>query len=104
MYVLCDSTWENDPYRAKLTFSVEVKISDAVIHCQSSFYFSLSIFSMSPTFRRAVRVQKCLLVTERGHLKELLKLKSNACSFTKSPSIEITLKRSRALRSEFPGI
>ena len=80
---ICDCTWQNDPYRAKSTFSVEVKISHAVIHCQSSFYFSLSIFGMSPTFRRAVRVQKCLLVPERGVLTELLKLRTNARSFTK---------------------
>ena len=34
---ICDSTWENDPYRAKSTFSVEVKISHAVIHCKVHF-------------------------------------------------------------------
>ena len=38
---------------------------------------------MSPTFRRAVRVQKCLFVPERGDLKELLKLRTNAHLFTK---------------------
>ena len=83
MSIICDSTWENDPYRGKSTFSVEVKISHAVIHCQSSFYISLSIFDMSPTFRRPVRVQKRLLVPERGILTELLKLRTNARSFTK---------------------
>ena len=57
---------------------------------------------MSPTFRSAVRVQKRLLVTEHGNLKELLKLKTDACSFTQSLSIEMTLKRSSALRREFP--
>ena len=81
--MICDSTWESDPYRAKSTFSVEVKISHEVIHCQSSFYFSVSIFIMFPTFRRAVRVQKCLLVPKRGVLTELLKLRTNARSFTK---------------------
>ena len=49
--------------------------------CQSSFYFSLSIFSMTPTFGRAVRVQKCFLVPKRGVLTELLKLSTNACSY-----------------------
>ena len=42
---------------------------------------------MSPTFRRVVGVQKHLFVTERGVLKELLKLKTNARSFTKLLSI-----------------
>ena len=37
---------------------------------------------MSPSFRRAVRVQKHLVVPERGDLTELLKLKTNARSFT----------------------
>ena len=41
------------------------------------------MFSMSPTFRRDVRVQKCLFVPERGNLKELLKLRTNARLFTK---------------------
>ena len=72
---ICDSTLEKGLSRAKYKFPVEVKISNAVIHCKNSFYFSISILSMSPTFRRAVRVQKCLFVPERGDLKELLKLK-----------------------------
>ena len=38
---------------------------------------------MSPTFRRAVRVQKRLLVTERGDLRELLKLKNERLFFHK---------------------
>ena len=38
---------------------------------------------MSPTFRRAVRVQKNLFVPECGVLTELLKLRMNAHSFTK---------------------
>ena len=38
---------------------------------------------MSPTFRREVGIQKHLFVTEHGVLKELLKLKRNARSFTK---------------------
>ena len=38
---------------------------------------------MSPTFRRAVRVQKHLVVPERGDLTELLKLKTNARWFNK---------------------
>ena len=59
---------------------------------------------MSPTFRRAMGVQKHLLVTEGGDLKELLKLKTNARSFTKSLSIDITFKRSCVLRRKFPGI
>ena len=75
--IICDSTLE------KYKFPVEVKISNAALHCQNSFYFSISILSMSPTFRRAVRVQKRLLVTDCGDLKELLKLKTNACSFAK---------------------
>ena len=37
---------------------------------------------MSPTFRRAVRVQKHLIVPECGVLTELLKLGTNAISFT----------------------
>ena len=37
---------------------------------------------MSPIIRRALRVLKCLLVTERGDLKEVLKLKTNSCCFT----------------------
>ena len=41
------------------------------------------MFSMSPTFRRVVRVQKHLFVPERGVLTELLKLTTNARSFTK---------------------
>ena len=80
---ICDSTLEKGLSRAKYNFPVEVKISNAVIRCQNSFYFSISIFSMSPTFRRAVRVQKCLFVPERVDLKELLKLRTNACLFTK---------------------
>ena len=71
-YKICDSTWEKGLSRTKNKFPVEVKISNAVIHCQNSFYFSVSILCVSPTFRRALREQKRLLVTERGDLKELL--------------------------------
>ena len=81
--LIWDSTLEKGLSRAKYTFPVEVKISNAVIHCQNSLYFSISVFSMSPTFRRAVRVQKSLFLPERGDLKELLKLRTNARLFTK---------------------
>ena len=83
LFIKCDSTLEKGLSRAKYKFPVEVKISNAVIHCQNSFYFIISILSMSPTFRRAVRVQKCLFVPERGDLRELLKLGTNARLFTK---------------------
>ena len=49
-------------------------------------------------------VQKHFFVIERGIIEELLKLKTNACSFTKLFLIANTLKRSRAPRWEFPGI
>ena len=54
-----------------------IKISDIVNHAQNLFYFIIGklIFSMSPTFRRVVRVQKHLFVLERGALTELLKLR-----------------------------
>ena len=82
MYI-CDSTCEKGPLRGKIDFSLEVKITGIVNHAQNPFYFTIHLFSMSPTFRRAVRVQKHLFVTERGVLKELLKLRMNARSFTK---------------------
>ena len=75
--------WKRAYLALNIKFPVEVKISNAVVHCQNSFYFSISTFSMSPTFRRAVRVQKCLFVPEHGDLKELLKLRTNARLFTK---------------------
>ena len=69
--------------RGKINFSLAVKISDIVDHAQTLFYFILGIYSMSPTFRRAVRVQKHLFVPERGVLTELQKLGTNARSFRK---------------------
>ena len=78
MTEICDSTCEKGPFRGKIDFSLEVKISGIVNHRY--------IFSMSPTFRRAVRVQKHLFVPKRGVLTELLKLlklRTNARSFTK---------------------
>ena len=71
------------PFRDKIDFSLEVKIFDIVNEAQNLFYFIIGIFSMSLTFRRAVRVQKHLFVTERGVLTELLKVRTNARSFTK---------------------
>ena len=47
------------------------------------FYFAIRIFSISPTFRRTMGVQKHLFVIKRGVIKELLKLKTNAHLFTK---------------------
>ena len=56
-------------------------------------------------------VQKHLFVIERSIIKELLKLKTNACSFTKllNFSLQITLKGSRAphylhVNSMFEGV
>ena len=43
----------------------------------------IRIFSISPTFRRTMGVQKHLFVIEHNVIKELLKLKTNARSFTK---------------------
>ena len=54
--IICDSTCEKGPFRGKIDFSLEVKISDIVNHAQKLFYFIIGIFSMSPTFRRAVIV------------------------------------------------
>ena len=70
----CDRICEKGLSRAKSKFSVEAKVSHTGIHSQNLFYFTRSIFSMSPTSRRAVGVQKHLLVSKRAVLKELLKL------------------------------
>ena len=73
-------------------------MSSTVIHV---FYFTIRIFSMSPTFRRTMGVQKHLFAIERSVIKELLKLKTNACLFTIFLFLlQITLKRSRAPRRE----
>ena len=47
---------EKGLYSAKSKFPVEVKISNRVIHAEMLFYFTISLFSMSATFRRAVGV------------------------------------------------
>ena len=72
MCYICDRTCEKGPLRGKIDFSLEVKISDIVNHAQNIFFSIIGIYTMSPTFRRAVRVQKHLFVPERGDLTELL--------------------------------
>ena len=75
LIIICDSTCEKGPLRGKIDFSLEGKISDIVNHAQNLFYSIIGIYIMSPTFRRAVRVQKHLIVPDRGDLTALLNSK-----------------------------
>ena len=102
---ICDRIWENSPLRARTKFSVEAEISHTVTRTQNLFYYTRSIFSMSPTSRRAVAVQKHLFVSERAVLKELLKQRVNVRSCTEilysvrgAAALKIPLAGSRALR------
>ena len=67
-----------------MIFHFEVKISDMVNHAQNLFYFIIGVYSMSPTFRRTVRVRKHLCGRAWRSITELLILRMNARSFTKS--------------------
>ena len=98
---ICDRILEKGPLRARTKFSVEAEISHTVTRTQNLFYYTRSIFSMSPTSRRAVGV----FVSERAVLKELLKQRVNVRSCTEllhsvrgAAALKIPLAGSRALR------
>ena len=82
-----------DLSRSKFKFSVEAKILHTVTRTQNIFYYTRSIFSMSPNSRRVVGVQKHIFVSERGIAKELLKQRANVGS-----CMELLLLRVRGMK------
>ena len=83
MNTICDSTCEKGPLRGKIEFSLDVKMSDNNNHARNLFYcFIIGIYSMSPTFRRAVSPE-AFLCARAWRSNRATKLGTNARSFTK---------------------
>ena len=60
---ICDRRYEKGPFNSKSKIPVEAKLSHTVTR-RNVFTYTRGISSMSPTSRRAVRVQKHIIVSE----------------------------------------